>query len=114
MLNHSWTQIFLMTVLLVTGVFSIYEGEIESIILDKKAETLLVRYTNLLCKKRYFCHALKNVSGVRACVRGHKGTNETEHYVLCIFTHSGEMIKVLFSKNAERIKRQLLAMRKFL
>ena len=113
-LSHNWTQLLLLTGLLTGGFFSLYEGEIESIILDKKVETILVRYRNFLCKKRYHCHALKNISGIRACVRGHRGNSETEHYVLCIFMHSGEMIKVLFSKREARIKKQLLAMRKFL
>ena len=103
-----------MTLLLIGGFCALYEGEVETIILDKKEETILIRYTNLICGKRYHCHALKNISGVRACVRGRKGPTETEHYVLCIFTHSGEMIKVLFRKSEGRIKRQLLAVRKFL
>lgn len=74
----------------------------------------MVRYTNFVCKRRYHCHALKNIESIRACKRGHQGPNETEHYILCIFTHSGEMIKVLFSKNEHRIKKQLLLIRKFL
>ena len=113
-LHHSWVQMVLLSVLLLGGLFSLYEGEVESIILDKKAETILVRYVNFICKKRYHCHALKNINCVRACVRGHKGHSETVHYVLCIFMHSGEMIKVLFSKSEQRIKKQLLAIRKFL
>lgn len=107
-------QVVLLAVLLIAGLASLYEGEVESVILDKKAETILIRYKNFLCKKRYHCHALKNIKSVRACVRGHKGHSETAHYVLCIFMHSGEMIKVLFSKKEHRIKKQLLAMRKFL
>lgn len=96
------------------GLASLYEGEVETITLDKKTETLLVKYTSFLCKKRYHCHALKNISGVRGVIRGRKGPSETSHYVLCIYTHSGQMIKTLFSKNEARIKKQLLLIRKFL
>ena len=114
MMHHNWVQIILMSILLLAGLFSLYEGEVESVILDRKAQTILIRYTNFLCKRRYHCHSLKNIQSVRACVRGHKGHSETAHYVLCIFMHSGEMLKVLYSKKEQRIKKQLLAMRKFL
>ena len=113
-MHHNWVQIILMSILLLGGLGSLYEGEVESVILDRKAQTILIRYTNFLCKKRYQCHSLKNIQSVRACQRGHKGHSETAHYVLCIFMHSGEMLKVLFSKKEQRIKKQLLAMRKFL
>ena len=105
MFFHSWFVIFLMALLLFAGIYCFYDGEIESIILDKKSKTLMVRYTSILCKKRYYVHALKDISGIRACIRGRKGPAETEHYVLCIFTYSEDMVKVLFSKDPDRIKR---------
>ena len=105
MLYHDKTQIILLSILLLAGLFSFYEGEIESVVLDKKAETILIRYKSFLCTKRYHCHSLKNVKSLRACTRGHRGHSETAHYVICIFLHSGEMIKVLFSKKEHRIKK---------
>lgn len=114
MFHHTWYLVILLTILLTAGLYSLYEGELETIVFDKKSKTMLVRYTNFICKKRYTCEALKNISGIKACIKGHKGPGESEHYILCVYTHSGSMTKVLMSKNPDRIKRQLLAIRKFL
>lgn len=111
---HSYTQLFLLAFCLYGCVYSLYEGEFESITFDRKSETVLVRYTNFLCKKRYYCHALADISSVRAVERGRKGPSETAHYILCIYMKSGQMVKILWSKNAMRIKKQLLLIRKFL
>ena len=113
-LQHEWVQLFLLSLLILAGLASLYEGEVETVVLDKQTETLLVKYTSIMCKKRYHCHALKNISGVKGIIRGRKGPTETTHYVLCIYTHSGQMIKTLFSKSEARIKKQLLLIRKFL
>lgn len=93
----------------------LYEGELETVIFDKTVNKVMVRYKSFFCKKRYFCHALSEISGVRGCVRGHKGPSETEHYIICIFlNNSRDCLKVLFSKNPDRIKKQMLLIRKFL
>jgi len=89
----------LMSICILGCLFSLYEGEVESITLDKKTDTILVRYTNIVCKKRYHCHALGDISSVRAVCRGRKGPSETQHFILCIYLRTGQMIKVLFSKS---------------
>lgn len=113
--THNWTQLLLLSLLLLVSAACLYEGEVETVILDKAFDKLMVRYTSFLCKKRFFCHSLSDISGIRGCVRGHKGPSETEHYVICIFlNNSRECLKVLFSKSPDRIKKQMLLMRKFL
>lgn len=98
-LLHSWTQLFLLSFCLFGCMYSLYEGEIESISIDKKTETLLIKYTNILCKKRYHCHAIGEILNIKAVQKGRKGPSETQHYILCIYLRQGQMIKVLFSKN---------------
>ena len=92
-----------MSICLIGCLWSIYEGEVESLTFDKKSETFLVRYTNIVCKKRYHCHPLKDITSIRAVSKGRKGPNETQHYILCIYLKNDVMIKVLFSKNSTRI-----------
>ena len=102
---HTYTQLFLLAFCLIGCICSLYEGEFESITFDRKSDTLLVRYTNFLCKKRYYCHALDDISSLRAVQKGRKGPSETVHYILCIYMKSGKMVKVLWSKNPQRIKK---------
>ena len=104
----------LLSILLLVAIYSLYEGELETVVFDKKIDKLQIRYKNILCKTRFQNQTLSKITSIRACVRGRSGPNETVHYVICIFTENGEMTKVLFSKSEGRIKRQLLLMRKFL
>ena len=76
---------------------------------------MMITYIKFFCQKQYICHSLESITGLRAVLKGSKkGSVNTLRYVLFIYLDEGEPVRVMGSKNEQRIKKQLLILRKFL
>ena len=74
-----------------------------------------IKYRQFLCFTRRIVHPLNKIKGVKALLKGTKsGGVSTLRYVLIFYMETGEHYKVMKSKNEQRIKKQLLTLRKFL
>ena len=74
-----------------------------------------IKYRQFFCCTNRIVHPLKKIKGVKALLKGSKsGGVSTLRYILMIYMESGEHYKVMRTKNEQRVKKQLLTLRKFL
>ena len=119
----------------------VYEGKIESVIFDKGHGTLVLRRTSSACEQKQTYHVssahkadarpesasfdlndlvgiaqrLHHIQQVYAARKGIKKANmDMTHFALIIRMANGQRIKVLETKNATKIRKELICVRKFL
>lgn len=96
----------LMLGLVIAGMWCIADGKIETITFDKPNDSLMIKYTRFFCQTEYICRPLCCITGVRAVIKGSKsGGVNTLHYLLMIFFEEGPPVKIMHSKNEQRIKK---------
>ena len=101
--------------LIVCGIFGllagvcIYESHIESIVFDKPTNSILLKRTTVVSwSTKITHHRLSDVVRVYAALRGcKKGNNDMTSYHLIMKLASGQTLKILETRNASKIRREV-------
>lgn len=91
--EHTWFQIFWISLFAILGQFCIYQGVVKTIVFEKENDsnfdeetndgTMTIITTDVLLRKTYECYALSDIDYVYGAKRGVKSkTLDTVHYVL--------------------------------
>jgi hypothetical protein len=113
---HTWEQFFVASLLLLVGLWFFAEAKIETVILDKASKTVILTHTCLFTSPKYACHALEDIVSVRAVKQGkRRGFNhDNTYFAVKIYFKNGQALRILSSKTALRVKKELLCLRRFL
>ena len=111
-----------MLVFIVSGIFGvlagvcIYESYIESILFDKEQDLIILKRTHMISmQEKVTYHRMSQVVRVYAALRGiKKGNNDMTSYNLILKLGNGQTLKICETKNASKIRRELICLRKFL
>jgi len=106
---------------LISGIFCCFaalfinDSVIETVIFNKRINTLQLERYDIYCQNKHTRIRMDYIQRVYAVRRGIKkpGT-DTTHYALIVKTVNNQRIKILETRNALRIRKELLVVRKFL
>lgn len=110
-----WWQYLIAVGIFFFGMIFCCGGKIESTVIDREKRFLELHKRNIICmnKKRVF--DLTRVTNIRVVKKGHDGLNfYTVHFTIQAEFHQQAPIKILESKNREKIVQQALLIRNFL
>ena len=113
---HTWEQFLIALLLLSVGIWFFAEAKIETVVFDKVSKTLLLTHISCFSSRKYACHAFDEIASVRAVKQGkRRGFNhDTTYFAVKIYFKNGQALRILSSKTALRVKKELLCLRRFL